>query len=115
MLEIASLHRNDGRLLLCAEFLNGGKWDNNGKSTNNSRRFICCGRVQGVGFRPFLFKLASELKLCGFVSNTSFGALIEVEGLCSQIDEFRRQLMRAVCRRWRKSLTCEITGNSRLR
>ena len=38
------------------------------------------GAVQGVGFRPFLYRLASELRLSGWVSNTSQGVIVEVEG-----------------------------------
>lgn len=43
-------------------------------------KIIIRGAVQGVGFRPFVFRLATEMKLCGWVSNTSQGVLIEVEG-----------------------------------
>ncbi len=39
------------------------------------------GRVQGVGFRPYVFALASELGLTGFVLNDASGVLIEIEGL----------------------------------
>jgi len=38
------------------------------------------GIVQGVGFRPFVYNLASELKITGFVSNTSEGVVITAEG-----------------------------------
>ena len=38
------------------------------------------GIVQGVGFRPFVYKLASELSITGFVSNTSEGVIITAEG-----------------------------------
>ena len=38
------------------------------------------GAVQGVGFRPFAYGLASKLKLSGFVLNNSEGVLIEIEG-----------------------------------
>lgn len=38
------------------------------------------GIVQGVGFRPFVYNLASELKITGFVSNTSEGVIITAEG-----------------------------------
>jgi hydrogenase maturation protein HypF len=38
------------------------------------------GAVQGVGFRPFAYGLASRLALSGFVRNDADGVLIEVEG-----------------------------------
>jgi hydrogenase maturation protein HypF len=46
------------------------------------------GAVQGVGFRPFVFRLASEMQLPGWVSNTSQGVVIEVEGGKSTLDRF---------------------------
>jgi hydrogenase maturation protein HypF len=38
------------------------------------------GTVQGVGFRPFVYRLAHELGLAGFVLNDSIGVVVEVEG-----------------------------------
>ena len=38
------------------------------------------GAVQGVGFRPFIFRLATELQLAGWVNNSPQGVFIEVEG-----------------------------------
>ncbi|MBV8273778.1 MAG: carbamoyltransferase HypF [Verrucomicrobia bacterium] len=38
------------------------------------------GAVQGVGFRPFVYRLATELRLDGWVLNSSQGVFIEVEG-----------------------------------
>lgn len=46
------------------------------------------GAVQGVGFRPFVFRLASELGLTGFVRNTLQGVEIEVEGTKPALDVF---------------------------
>ena len=38
------------------------------------------GKVQGVGFRPFVYNLARELGVKGFISNTAEGVLIAAEG-----------------------------------
>ncbi|TQJ85330.1 carbamoyltransferase HypF [Streptomyces sp. SLBN-31] len=46
------------------------------------------GTVQGVGFRPFVHRLATDLALSGFVSNTASGVLIEVEGLPEGVARF---------------------------
>jgi hydrogenase maturation protein HypF len=50
------------------------------------------GGVQGVGFRPHAWRLAGELALGGWVSNTAEGVLIEVEGRAESIDAFVRAL-----------------------
>jgi len=50
------------------------------------------GAVQGVGFRPFVYRLASELKLKGWVSNSSQGVFIELEGPRVMLDEFAIRL-----------------------
>lgn len=46
------------------------------------------GAVQGVGFRPFIYKLANELNLNGFITNTVNGVTIEVEGNENTLNEF---------------------------
>ncbi|HUI64350.1 MAG TPA: carbamoyltransferase HypF [Bacteroidota bacterium] len=46
------------------------------------------GAVQGVGFRPFIYRLASELKLPGWVLNASGGVVIEAEGDKCTLDNF---------------------------
>jgi hydrogenase maturation protein HypF len=48
--------------------------------------------VQGVGFRPFVYRLASELDLAGFVLNDERGVLLEVEGRETAVDGFLRRL-----------------------
>ncbi len=50
------------------------------------------GQVQGVGFRPFIYKIANDLKLGGFVKNSSFGVEIEIEGDKKKIDKFEKIL-----------------------
>jgi len=46
------------------------------------------GIVQGVGFRPFIFKLAIEQKLTGYVLNSTNGVQIEVEGSQESLETF---------------------------
>lgn len=50
------------------------------------------GIVQGVGFRPFVYKLATRLDLKGWVKNTSAGVDIEVDGDKDILDSFIRSL-----------------------
>lgn len=50
------------------------------------------GLVQGVGFRPFVYRVAKRLGLGGFVGNTATGVTIEVEGSPHAVQEFARQL-----------------------
>ncbi|NOU11287.1 MAG: carbamoyltransferase HypF, partial [Nitrospira sp.] len=50
------------------------------------------GTVQGVGFRPFVYRLARELELTGWVRNTRNGVLIEVEGDSLAVETFLQRL-----------------------
>lgn len=51
-----------------------------------SKRIVVSGRVQGVGYRYFVVKIANELQLAGFVRNLPNGKVeIEVEGEGSAI------------------------------
>ena len=56
-------------------------------------RIFVRGAVQGVGFRPTVYRIATELKLYGFVSNSSQGVTIEVEGGSSALERFRSRLL----------------------
>ena len=46
------------------------------------------GIVQGVGFRPFLYREATAHNLSGFVQNTSFGVYLEIEGILADCEAF---------------------------
>ncbi len=56
--------------------------------TLQRRRYRITGIVQGVGFRPFVFTLATRLGLTGFVGNDSSGVFVEVEGTAATLDSF---------------------------
>jgi hydrogenase maturation protein HypF len=50
------------------------------------------GTVQGVGFRPYVYRLAEELSLGGFILNDERGVVLEVEGAPVTVDDFLRRL-----------------------
>lgn len=52
------------------------------------RRFTVRGAVQGVGFRPFAYRMAKRFDLVGHVVNTGECVAIEVEGPCDRVDAF---------------------------
>ncbi len=51
------------------------------------------GAVQGVGFRPNVYRIATEMGLKGWVNNTVQGVLIEAEGSKSTLEEFKRRVI----------------------
>lgn len=59
-----------------------------------ARRIHVTGVVQGVGFRPFVYRLAVARGLAGSVANDGSGVHIEVEGTVANIDRFVRALRR---------------------
>ena len=56
------------------------------------RQIQVSGIVQGVGFRPFIYRLAREKGLGGWVRNDSFGVCIEVEGEEGAIGDFLKEM-----------------------
>ncbi|MCP5096920.1 MAG: carbamoyltransferase HypF [Chloroflexi bacterium] len=54
----------------------------------SGNRIHITGIVQGVGFRPFVYGLATDLNLTGWVRNSSAGVDIEVDGRPEQLQAF---------------------------
>src|SRR5579864_7479493 len=52
------------------------------------------GIVQGVGFRPFVYSLATSLRLGGLVGNDLDGVFAEVEGPAADVEAFLASLAR---------------------
>jgi hydrogenase maturation protein HypF len=63
-----------------------------GETTVVRARVALGGTVQGVGFRPFVYRLAKELELAGWVSNSSAGLVVEAEGSPERVDCFLERL-----------------------
>jgi hydrogenase maturation protein HypF len=61
-------------------------------ATTRRLRVRVSGTVQGVGFRPFVHRLAHDLELGGWVLNDSRGVLIEVEGASPTVSRFLERL-----------------------
>lgn len=57
-------------------------------------RLAVRGQVQGVGFRPYVYRLATGMHLVGHVSNNTTGALIEVQGTEPELARFCEELVR---------------------
>ncbi len=62
--------------------------------TKNAKRerLTVEGTVQGIGFRPFVYRLAREFGLTGYVQNTSAGVIIEIEGPARSLASFKSAL-----------------------
>jgi hydrogenase maturation protein HypF len=65
-----------------------------GQGSTCSTRLRIEGRVQGVGFRPFVARLAAAMELVGWVKNTPEGVIIEIEGEEDRLASFRDRLGR---------------------
>jgi hydrogenase maturation protein HypF len=55
-------------------------------------RVALYGAVQGVGFRPFVYRLATEMGLPGWVLNSSAGLVVEVDGAPEDLQQFLERL-----------------------
>jgi hydrogenase maturation protein HypF len=56
-------------------------------------RLLVRGQVQGVGFRPFIYRLAQQCQLGGSVANGPAGVVIEIEGAPEALTRFRQRLL----------------------
>ena len=54
------------------------------------------GIVQGVGFRPYVYRLANECGLTGLIANTPAGVSIEVQGEVEAVDRFLERLSKEI-------------------
>ena len=54
------------------------------------------GLVQGVGFRPYVYRLANEMGLRGYVDNSNDGVLIVLQSTCIQKEKFLKALIKSV-------------------
>ncbi len=61
--------------------------------TTSRRRVRVTGIVQGVGFRPFVYAVATELGLAGFVRNQASHVDIELEGDPCVLERFEKRLV----------------------
>jgi hydrogenase maturation protein HypF len=62
------------------------------KATAQRLRITLRGAVQGVGFRPFVYRLATEMALTGWVLNSSAGLVVEVEGIPEDLRRFEQRI-----------------------
>ena len=51
------------------------------------------GDVQGVGFRPYVYRLALEEQISGQVYNDELGVCIDAEGLSDRVQSFKTRLV----------------------
>ena len=61
------------------------------------KKFRITGIVQGVGFRPFVYRLAKENNLNGYVYNDSEGVVSLVKGEKESVEEFKKNLISKRC------------------
>lgn len=61
-------------------------------TTRERRRLTIQGTVQGVGFRPFVYRLAHDLGVGGWIVNSAQGVVIEIESTAPILDQFATRL-----------------------
>ena len=61
-----------------------------GRKEYIANRIHIHGRVQGVGFRPYIYRLAHQYYLNGWVENRNDGVIIHIEGNPESVETFIR-------------------------
>jgi len=80
-------------LLIRSRFGQNPRVNKAGPTSQRTRlKLTVRGAVQGVGFRPFVFRLATGLGLAGWVNNSPQGVFIEVEGPGAELEKFLLRL-----------------------
>ncbi|TLF50485.1 carbamoyltransferase HypF [Halomonas urmiana] len=74
-----------------------------------ARRWVLSGVVQGVGFRPFVQRLASRLGLAGEVRNRGGAVVIEAQGSAERLATFEHALLGEAPRLASPRITCRET------
>ncbi|MDP1709239.1 MAG: carbamoyltransferase HypF [Gammaproteobacteria bacterium] len=62
-------------------------------ATHCARSWVLAGRVQGVGFRPFVYRLAHDCGICGWVRNRSGQVEIFAQGDGASLERFGQRLL----------------------
>jgi hydrogenase maturation protein HypF len=70
----------------------GARPPDDGHPGLRARRVHVTGLVQGVGFRPFVHRLAARYELAGWVRNESGEVYVEVEGSAQAVEDFMKAL-----------------------
>lgn len=63
------------------------------RTSKQAMRYTLTGQVQGVGFRPFVYRLAIEHKISGWVENHIGRVVIHAEGITRNLDDFHQALI----------------------
>jgi hydrogenase maturation protein HypF len=70
------------------------------RETGSSKIIRACfdisGIIQGVGFRPFIYRIAKAQGLTGHVANTAAGVIIEIDGTKQEIEDFTKAITREI-------------------
>lgn len=65
------------------------------RESDIARHYLITGRVQGVGYRPFVYRLAHQFNLRGWVRNVTGSVEIHAEGSKNALDQFAEALIHA--------------------